>query len=333
VAPKPVNPARRDLQGSATNMNTIFSVITRARRAALIAGLILATVGGASAQDFGDTPYVQTPQNVVERMLQVARVGPADYVIDLGSGDGRMVITAAKKYGARGFGVDLDRRLIDLANKRAASAGVADRAAFYERDLYETDLTAASVVTIYLLPEVNLMVRPRLLATLKPGTRVVTHDYDMGEWRPDEQLVMDAPDKPVGRDKKSKIFYWIVPGNAAGKWHWDMPMAGKPAAFTLVLAQNFQMITGGVSVDGNTWPLENAQLRGDDVSFTVNDPRTKTRYEFSGHIAGRQITGAVRVASVNAQRQLEWNAARTEVGLPAHALLKKPTLQELQQVQ
>src|SRR5258705_1985126 len=151
-------------------MNRIASVIGGACRVAAIAGISLLTVGTASAQDFGDTPYVQTPQNVVDRMLQIARVGPADYVIDLGSGDGRMVITAAQEYGARRVCVDLDRRLVELANKRAASAGVADRAVFYERDLYETDLAAASVVTIYLLPEVNLMVRPKLLATLKPGT-------------------------------------------------------------------------------------------------------------------------------------------------------------------
>jgi hypothetical protein len=314
-------------------MNGTDAMATKLWYAVLTAGLTIMTGSQVSAQDFGDTPYVQTPQNVVDRMLQVAKVGPADYVIDLGSGDGRMVITAAQKYGARGFGVDLDRRLVELANKRAASAGVADRAAFYERDLYETDLTAASVVTIYLLPEVNLMVRPRLLSTLKPGTRVVTHDYDMGEWRPDEQLVMDAPDKPVGRDKKSKVFYWIIPGNAAGKWQWEMPVAGKPAAVALNLTQNFQMITGSVSVDGNTWPLENAQLHGEDISFTFNDARAKTRYEFSGHIAGQQIMGAVRVASVNAQRQLEWNATRTEPAQPAHAALKKPTLQELQLVQ
>ena len=210
----------------------------------------------AIAQDFGDTPYVQTPQNVVDRMLQVARVGPGDYVIDLGSGDGRMVITAAQKFGARGFGVDLDRRLVELANQRAASAGVADRAVFYERDLYDTDLSGASVVTIYLLPEVNLMVRPKLLATLKPGTRVVSHDYDMGDWPPDEQMVLDAPDKPVGRDKKSKVFYWTVPANAAGKWRWELPVSGKPAVFDLSVAQNFQMIKGGVLVDGQTWPLE-----------------------------------------------------------------------------
>src|SRR5512134_925927 len=115
----------------------------------------------AGAQDYGDTPYVQTPQNVVDRMLEVAKVGPKDYVIDLGSGDGRMIITAAKKHGARGFGVDLDRRLVALSNRLATKAGVADRAVFYERDIYQTDLSPASVVTIYLLPEVNLMMRPR----------------------------------------------------------------------------------------------------------------------------------------------------------------------------
>lgn len=314
-------------------MNRIASLMAAAGRAAVIAGLALATVYPVAAQDFGDTPYVQTPQNVVERMLQIAKVGPADYVIDLGSGDGRMVITAAQKYGARGFGVDLDRRLVELANKRAAGAGVADRAVFYERDLYETDLSAASVVTIYLLPEVNLMVRPRLLATLKPGTRIVTHDYDMGEWKPDEQLVMDAPDKPVGRDKKSKVFYWIVPANAAGKWRWEMPVGGRSAVFTLNLAQNFQMVTGSLSIDGAALPLENTRLRGEDLSFTVNDPRAQTRYEFSGRLSGQGITGAVRVAGATAQRQLEWIAARTEPGYPAHAALKKPTLQELQLVQ
>jgi protein-L-isoaspartate O-methyltransferase len=309
---------------------SVFSSLYRTAAVAAMSGAALA-VCPVSAQDFGDTPYVQTPQNVVDRMLQVAKVGPADYVIDLGSGDGRMVITAARKYGARGFGVDLDRRLVELANKRAAAAGVADRAVFYERDLYETDLTAASVVTIYLLPEVNLMVRPKLLATLKPGTRVVAHDYDMGEWKPDEQLVMDAPDKPVGRDKKSKVFYWVVPANAAGKWRWELPVSGRPAVFMLSLAQNFQTISGDVNVDGSAWPLENAHLRGEEIGFTVNDPRDRTRYVFSGRIAGQSITGVVRVAGVNAQRELEWDAARTELGTPAHALLKKPTLQELQQ--
>ena len=118
--------------------------------------------------------------------------------------------------------------------------------------------------------------------TMKPGTRVVAHDYDMAEWKPDEQMVLDAPDKPVGRDKKSKIFFWVVPANAAGGWRWEMPVAGKPAVFDLRLTQNFQVISGSVAVDGNAWPIENARPRGEAISFSLNDPRDKTHYEFSG---------------------------------------------------
>jgi hypothetical protein len=314
-------------------MTLIAAVAAAPRRpaVAVMGALLLGAAlisGPAAAQDYGDTPYVQTPQNVVDRMLQVANVGPGDYVIDLGSGDGRMVITAAKKFGARGFGVDLDKRLVALSNRLAARAGVADRAVFYTRDLYETDLTAASVVTIYLLPEVNLMVRPKLLATLKPGTRIVSHDYDMGSWPPDEQMVLDAPDKPVGRDKKSKVFFWVVPANAAGKWRWRLPVAGRPADFELVVSQNFQSITGSVMVGGSSWPVENARLRGMDMGLTVRDPREATRYEFAGRITGHGISGTVRVAGATIQRQLEWDATRTELGAPAHAALKKPDLRE-----
>ncbi len=300
-------------------------------KAVAVLALAAGVLAPAQAQDFGDTPYVQTPMNVVERMLEVAKVNARDYVIDLGSGDGRMVITAAKKYGARGFGVDLNRRLVEQANRAAAKAGVADRAAFYERDLYETDFSAASVMTIYLLPEVNLMVRPKLLATLKPGTRIVTHDYDMGEWQPDEQLVMDAPDKPVGRDKKSKVFYWVIPANAAGKWRWELPVAGRNAIFEMPVTQNFQMITGTPTVDGRALTLARARLSGDHISFELTDAAAGTRYEFAGRIFGHNISGSVRVQGGAAQRQLGWDAARTELGTPAHALLKKPTMQELQE--
>jgi hypothetical protein len=305
------------------------------RLAAVAAGALL--LGAAliptpiAAQDFGDTPYVQTPQNVVDRMLEVAKVGSGDYVIDLGSGDGRMIITAAKKHGARGFGVDLDRRLVQLSNRLAARAGVADRAVFYERDIYETDLTAASVVTIYLLPEVNLMMRPKLLATLKPGTRVVSHDYDMGDWPPDAQMVLDAPDKPVGRDKKSKVFFWVVPGNAAGRWRWQLPLAGKPADVDLTLAQNFQRITGTVTAGGGAWPVENARLTGEEISFVVHNRTAAVRYEYSGRIFRNAISGTVRVTGAAAQHQFGWEATRVELGVPAHALLKKPEMQELQQ--
>ncbi len=301
----------------------------RVMTACMLSTLTLgATAVQAQDDDFGQTPYVPTPQSVVDRMLQVAKVTASDYVIDLGSGDGRMVITAALEYGARGFGVDLDRRLVDRANMLATKAGVSDRAVFYERDLFDTDMTEATVVTIYLLPEVNLMARPKLLSTLKPGTRVVAHDYDMGEWIPDDKMVLDVPDKPVGREKKSNVFFWVIPGNAAGKWHWTLPVGGKDLPFDAVVTQNFQMIKGSVDTAGASQPLADAKLRGEDIAFNAADS-SGTRYAFSGHISGDTIHGSVRVSSATAMRELTWEATRTEVGTPAHLLLKKPDLLEL----
>ena len=303
-------------------MTPHFKTALRATRTACLAAALF--VMPASAQDYGDTPYVQTPQNVVDRMLEVAKVGPGDFVIDLGSGDGRMIITAAKKHGARGFGVDLDRRLVTLSNKLAAKAGVADRAVFYERDIYQTDLSPASVVTIYLLPEVNLMMRPRLIAMLKPGTRVVSHDYDMGEWTPDLAFTMDAPGKPVGRDDKSKVFFWLVPANVSGKWRWYAPGdGGRQHSFELVLDQFFQKIEGTLSVDGKPVPLENAKLTGDELSFSAKiDPAAAT--EFRGRVVNNGVDGTVRTGG--AARQSPWTAARTEVREPKHLLLPPPTL-------
>jgi hypothetical protein len=299
--------------------------IVRAARAAG-AGMCVAVLLAATpnfAQDYGDTPYVQTPQNVVDKMLEIAKVGPKDYVIDLGSGDGRMIITAAKKHGARGFGVDLDRRLVSLANRRAAQAGVSDRAVFYERDLYKTDVSRATVVTIYLLPEVNLMVRPKLLATLKPGTRVVSHDYDMGEWPPDVSLVLDAPDKPVGRDFKSKVFYWVVPARVSGKWRWDVVFNGQSTPFELALNQMFQKIDGVLTIDGRSAKIEEARLNGTSIQFTatIRDGEVNTRYAFSGRVAGDRIDGEVQLPG---EKKAAWKAARTEKVEPAHIALKPP---------
>ena len=309
-------------------MNPTFNLPRRRVISTLLAAACILVVP-AGAQDYGDTPYVQTPQNVVDRMLEVAKVGPADFVIDLGSGDGRMIITAAKKHGARGFGVDLDRRLVTLSNRLATKAGVADRAVFYERDIYQTDLTPASVVTIYLLPEVNLMMRPKLLSMLKPGTRVVSHDYDMGEWPADLAFTMDAPGKSVGRDQKSKVFYWVVPAKAAGKWLWRLPAdAGAPRTFELVLNQNFQKVEGTVSVDGKTVPIEDAKLTGDRFSFIAKvDQNGGARYEFNGRLVNHALDGTVRVTRTGAApREQTWSAARTEVWEPRHATLPPPTL-------
>ncbi len=309
---------------------TFSSAVHQAGRAAARLCSIVLIAGFAAApafsQDYGDTPYVPTPQNVVDKMLEVARVGPKDYVIDLGSGDGRMVITAAKKYGARGFGVDLDRQLVKKANLLAAWAGVADRARFYARDLFETDMRQATVVTIYLLPEVNLMVRPKLLATLKPGTRIVSHDYNMGEWTPDLSFMLDAPDKPVGRDHRSKVFYWVVPATVSGKWRWQLASEAGPRDFELALDQNFQNIEGTLSAGGHKTAITNAKLDGAQISFSaaVNEGGTSLHYRFSGRIGDDAIEGRVHVARDQAEQELAWKAARIEARKPAHMFLPPP---------
>lgn len=294
--------------------------------------LLLALAGGGAAQDFGDTPYVQTPQNVVDTMLKLARVSASDYVIDLGSGDGRMVITAATRYGARGFGVDLDRWLVKLSNANAAKAGVADRAVFYERDLHDTDISRATVLTLYLLPEVNLMIRPRLLATLQPGTRVVSHDYDMGKWPPDYQTEIEAPGKTVGAVKTSKIFYWVVPAHAAGRWRWSVEDGGKHSAFELGVEQNFQKLSGGLMMEGHRAEVQSATLQGDriEVKAKAGAGADETRYEFSGRIVNHAIEGEARISRAGKTRRQPWKAARVELWDPAHyALRNVPPCQEM----
>jgi hypothetical protein len=271
-------------------------------------------VAPALAQDWGDTPYVQTPQNVVDTMLEIAKVGPGDTLIDLGSGDGRMVITAAKKHGARGFGVDLDRKLVALANRNAARAGVADRAVFYQRDLHETDVSAATVMSIYLLPEVNLMIRTRLLATL-----IVSHDYGMGEWKPDYFTEMAAPGKTVGIGERSKIYFWVVPGRAAGRWVWRLARDGRPVDFELALQQNFQAIEGTLKAAGSTARVENARLTGENIAFSATLDRV--RYEFSGRIFNHAIEGKATVVLGSESREHPWSATRSEIWDPRHASL------------
>ena len=280
-----------------------------------VALLIACCAGwGVRAQDWGDTPYVQTPQNVVDKMLEIAQVGRDDYVIDLGSGDGRMVITAAKKHGARGFGVDLDRRLVALSNRNAAQAGVADRAAFYQRDLHETDISRASVLSIYLLPEVNLMIRTRILSTLRPGSRVVSHDYDMGEWPPDFQMELPAPGKKVGVGERSKIFYWVVPGKAAGRWRWRLALDGSSAEYDLALNQYFQKIEGTLDATGRSARLEGATLTGEQIAFAAQVDDAK--HEYSGRIFNHAIEGKVRVTRGGAASELAWSATRVEIREP-----------------
>ena len=280
---------------------------------ALCAAAVLALVGiGSSAYAAEPSvPYVPTPQEVVERMLEIAKVGPQDYLIDLGSGDGRIVVTAAKKYGARGFGVDLNPVRIKESIENAAKAGVSERAAFVQRDLFETDLGDATVITMYLLPRANLELRPKLLE-LKPGTRLVSHDFSMDDWKPDAYVEMDVKEKYGGSGGKSSIYFWIVPAKITGPWRWQLIVGGKPQAYELALDQKYQVISGTVRVGGRSIKLQDARLRGDQISFSfsadVNGSLLK--HEFSGRVAGGTIEGTVSLAGSRTQGQLEWNAAR-----------------------
>jgi len=157
-----------------------------------------------------DVPYVTTPQNVVDAMLQLAGVKPGDTLLDLGSGDGRIVVTAAHRLGVAGTGIEIDPRLVQLARENAQKAGVADKATFKEQDLFATDLAGYTVITMYLLPDVNLKLKPAL-QKLKPGTRIVSHDWTMGDdWVPDRVITVDAPDKKIGLAKSSKLMLWTV---------------------------------------------------------------------------------------------------------------------------
>ncbi|MCY7389314.1 MAG: methyltransferase domain-containing protein [Burkholderiales bacterium] len=188
-----------------------------------------------------DVPFVTTPQSVSEAMLTIAAVGKQDFLIDLGSGDGRIVILAAKKFGARGLGVEIDPQLVAASRTNAKQAGVANRSEFRTQDLFKTDLTRASVITMYLLPDVNIALRPKLLA-LKPGTRIVSHDWDMGDWLPDAELRVPAPEKKLGLDRTSRVMLWTVPAVVDGRW-----CSRAHPALTLAFTQKYQRADGEVT--------------------------------------------------------------------------------------
>jgi Histone methylation protein DOT1 len=277
----------------------------------LAATLIFAVAAHAGAQR-QDVPYVPTPPNVVDAMLQLAGVGPADYLIDLGSGDGRIVIAAAKKYGARGLGVEIEGSLVSDSRREAQRQGVSDRAEFQERNLFITDLSRATVVTMYLFPQVIMQLRPRLLAELKPGTRVVSHEFDMDNWLPDERMKIAVPDKPYG-PPFSEIYLWIVPANVAGGWRWQLDVGGWPVAYEIVLQQTFQMLAGDPVVEGKPARIESGRMRGEEIRFmlTAELGGRTLRHEFTGRASGDAISGKVRL---DGGGEVGWNAVRVKSG-------------------
>ena len=268
---------------------------------ALLALAALGSVRAAAAQGY-DVPFVPSPQVVVDEMLRMAGVGPGDFVIDLGSGDGRMLITAARKFGARGMGVDLDPHLVIQAEESARQAGVEDRVTFLEQDLFKTDISKASVITMYLLPGVNMRLRPQLL-DLKPGTRIVAHDFDLGDWKPDHKTTI-----------RKNVFLWIVPAKIGGRWSLTVPLPGGERRLAVELRQQHQEIDGLARVDGQVWPLWETRLRGDRVNFAIVDAADRdneaTLY-FEGRVTGDLMEGEVRRGVGRTETRSRWRAVRS----------------------
>jgi hypothetical protein len=242
-------------------------------------------------------PYVPSPDSAVAAMLREADVGPDDYVIDLGSGDGRIVRTAALVFGARGMGVEIQDDLVKLSNELAKQEGTADRVKFVTQDLFRTDISPATVVTIYLLPHTVNLLRDKLLGELRPGARVVVHDYGLAGWLPHKTLVMDLEEKvAISGSKRTTIYVYVVPARVAGSWTASIPPALSKGAMRLDLTQQIGSVAGQAVLDGRAVPLAEARLVGDDLSFSL--PGRNAR--FRGKVSGRTIEGTVESGKVRA---------------------------------
>ncbi len=243
-------------------------------------------------------PYVNTVSEDVELMLDLARVGPDDYLIDLGAGDGRIVIAAAKR-GARGHGVELQAELVALAAANARQAGVADRVHFLEGDIYAADLSRATVVTAYLFPEANLQLRPKLLTELPAGTRVVSNAFDMGDWLPDKHV--------YGRTSGGAML-WIIPARIAGDW----VLETDNRTLNMQIEQRYQQISVDLLEAGRPIPVSFATLRGNEITIRTAEPATT----FTGWFQQKSMTGQAAVRSDDGTALASWRARRN-TGNPA----------------
>lgn len=276
---------------------------------ALVAGLALAALVASAQQKEPDRtggPYVPTPQVVVDQMLRMAGVGPNDYVLDLGSGDGVIVLTAAKQFKARGFGVDIDPELVKLSNNEAKRLGVADRVGFQVQDVFKADLSRATVLTLYLLPSMMTALQSKVFDELRPGTRVVSHDYHFGDWPADDQMSFDVPEKEkVNGVPRATLYLWIVPAKIAGKWRLKIDGAGS-GDYELDLKQRFQAFGGSALAAGRSTKLELPELRGETIRFGF--AAGPGRHVFSGRVSGNTMQGTVELGV--GKGAARWTATR-----------------------
>jgi len=250
--------------------------------------------------------FVPSAQPTVERLVKLAKIQDNDVVIDLGSGDGRIVLTAARSNPkVRGWGVDINETLVRQSNEEAKKQGVADRIQFYHRDVFDADIREVTVINMWLFPELMRLLRPKILAEAKPGTRVLTHLFDMGSWQADEW------DKESG----SGVGLWIVPARVEGSWNWQLSFGGLKFTHDALLEQRFQMAEGVTRTGNRRGVFQNMRLRGEDLSFSLEmtlEGAGLTKHEFAGKVNGDQIKGTVKISTPDGKSfDLPWTARRT----------------------
>ncbi len=230
-----------------------------------------------------DVVWVPTPEALVEQMLRMARVTKNDFVIDLGSGDGRTVIMAAQKFGARAMGIEYNPDLVGLSKRNAEKAGLADKVQFVHGDIFKTDFTKATVLTMYLLPGLNIRLRPQIL-DMRPGTRVVSHAFNMEDWEPDQTATVE------GRN----AYLWIVPAKVQGEWTLTVPTGSAEETWQVALKQEFQKLTGSARLGERTFQLAEGRMRGAEIRFAFVDA-SGTKREFVGRAQGDRLEGTTKV--------------------------------------
>ncbi|MBI4634134.1 MAG: class I SAM-dependent methyltransferase [Deltaproteobacteria bacterium] len=265
--------------------------------------VVFSVIGFASAEGDPDIHYVPTPQYVVNELLEIAETNKDDIVYDLGCGDGRFVITAAKKYGARGVGIDIDPERIRESQTNAMNAGVADRVKFIEADLFKTDVSRATIVALYLLPQLNLRLRPKLFKELKPGTRIVSHDFDMDDWTPD-----------IAGGLGSSLYYlWILPADVEGTWNVKIsPTSGIAHDYQVQLTQKFQELMGRTISRKEEIEISSLKLKGDAISFFLSERinQWKVDMHFKGRVEGDSLSGSVQIEGGPYTGLHTWTAVR-----------------------
>ena len=271
----------------------------------LVSGLLAVfTAVSTPAQERFSFFQASTPESV-QRMLTLAELRDDDVVVDLGSGDGLIPLTAARMNPRlRGWGVDIDAKLVEQSNQRARNDGVAQRVRFEHQNAFDVDLREATVVTMWLFPELMRLLRPVILERARPGTRVLTSTWDLGSWKPDKV----SAEEPA-------IYMWIVPARVAGSWEWQLTVAGQRFDYAVLLEQQFQIVEGVARAGNRREVLESPSLRGDEIAFVLNitlDGIGLTRHEFSGKVSGDQIVGSAKVTPRDGRAaSLPFRAGRT----------------------